>query len=107
MQLGRCGLPALSLGVDRSRRLPDQTGMRAVGRRHRGRVAGPELVCIPADTLGGVSQILRVNPDRFWHGEPFCQLAIDATSGAQGPFAPIRPHQLTSAQRATQFVNCQ
>jgi hypothetical protein len=97
----------VSFGVDRPRRLADQTGLRAVGRRHRRRVAGPELVCVFADTLGGVSQVLRVDPDRFGHGEPFCELAIDATSGVHGPSAPIRAHQLTSAQRATQFVNCQ
>lgn len=68
MQLGGRGPPALSPGVDRSRRLPDQAGLRTVGRRNRRPVTGPQLVCVPADPFGGMSQILRVDLDRSGTG---------------------------------------
>ena len=107
MQLGRRGLPALSPRIDRSCRLPHQAGLRAGGGRHRRTVSGPQLICVPVNSLGGMSQILRIDLDRFGHGEPFCQLAIDATSGAVGSCTQLCASQLTSAKAATQFVNCQ
>ena len=65
MQLCRGGLPALRFGVDRLRRLPDETGLRAVGRRYRRPMSGPQLFGVAADTLGGMGQLLRVDLDRL------------------------------------------
>ena len=107
MQFGRGGQPALSFRVDRLCRLPDEAGPRALGRRYRRSMSGPQLLGVTADSLGGLSQLLRVDLDWLGHGEPFCQLAIDATSGAERSSAPIRAHQLTSGAPATQFVICQ
>ena len=71
-------------------------------------MAGTQLVGVAADTLGGIGQLLRVDPNRLGHGEPFCRPATDATSATEGSICTNLGAPVNFGEREpTQFVNCQ